>query len=234
MVKKVFFLLFLTVSCSNDNSVEKVVSNYNSDCEIIFSGLIESRASFQQIFLEKVISENKSKSQIINSPDFNEYLLLEQAYLEEANNLSYSYKTDKKHKFENYVIKKNSLLLLEEQTRKLEEIKKQSGFYSLILDFIVGSILDVLFVLICLLFISVFSMFTLKMELFKFLFGHWIIMILTFLLAIVIKPTERLGLVSSDIDQEITKSIELESVILETDLNKIKNNNIEKIKLYKN
>lgn len=77
-------------------------------------------------------------------------------------------------------------------------------------------------------------MFTLKIELFRFIFGHWIIGLIVLILTLIIKPAERLGFISSSIDNEIKKSIEDENNSLKIYLENIKDENTREIEINQN
>lgn len=233
MVKKlvIIFVIMLTISCSKSNDFKSLKTRYENECNIIFSDLIESRTTFLKIYLSDIVSENPVKEFIDYEFEINDYLMMENELLDEANNLNNEYELIKNNSFvlTSFKLNKPSLNILKKQSEKLLEIKNKKNNFSLVYEFILDSFLEVFFVLICVIVFSLFSEFSLKLELFKFFFGHWVIITIVVILSLIIKPAERLGLITSSIDKEIEKIINLESNDLKLNLDKIKNDNIRKL-----
>lgn len=231
MVKRIQLILIILV-ISSCNNAEKISSQYNNDCDEIFSELLDSRATFFKSNLENFALNRNGDIQFNNSIEIDEYLLFESELLKEANFLNNMFPTKDKSKLKPFILEKSTVDVLNEQAEKINKIKNESTTLSLITEFISDFFLEIIFVAVCVLIISLFSMFTLKIELFRFIFGHWIIAVIVIILTLIIKPAERLGFISSSIDHEIEKSIEEENNSLKIYLDNIKDENIRETKIY--
>jgi hypothetical protein len=233
MVNRVLILLLVFAASSCNNS-EKTLLKYNNDCNNVFSELLDSRETFLKTNLEDFTLNNNGKIQFNNSTEIDEYLLFEKELIKEANRISSVFQTKQKSKLKPFKLERSTINVLNEQADKITQIKNESTTLSLIKEFMVDFFLEVLFVLVCVLVISLFSMFTLKIELFRFIFGHWIIGLIVLILTLIIKPAERLGFISSSIDNEIKKSIEDENNSLKIYLDNIKDENTREIEINQN
>lgn len=215
-VIKTFILLFIILIfcfCNEKKNLNK--NEYEIKTNIIINQIIDERISFIKGELELYQDNNK----ITDKSEYSEYLMLEEGLIKEANSLIVSKKL-------------NAFKLNNKISTSLSNYKKQIDesnkitiiIYNFFTENLFEKILEILIGFLILFIISFFATSVLKLELFKLIITNKYIIIGLFILFLIIRPAERLGIVSHNIIDSI---IDSEREKLEQELNDIKEKNIE-------